>query len=144
MREPLRVLLVGALIGLAILGVGGRLAMSAIAISAGQRPAYSFGGTMTVVFLGAVSGLAGAAIALLCRWLAMRFAARWPWIQYAVFAAALMLVTARGLRGTPSSAQWSFYVLVALYGLALALLMSRRQRVPPSTQSQRPGRLASE
>jgi hypothetical protein len=143
MRQALRILTLGTLLGLAILGIGGRLAMSAIAISAGQRPAYSVGGTMTVVFLGAVSGLAGAAIALASRFIATRFIGRWPWIQFPLFAASLLLVTARGLRGTPPTGRWYFYALVAVYGLALAILMSRRQR-DASAQSQRPGRLASE
>jgi hypothetical protein len=144
MRDALRVLFLGTLLGLAILGVGGRLVMAAIAIDSGQRPAFTLGGTMTVVVLGAVSGLAGGAIALASRFIAVRFLGRWPWTAYPLFATSLVLVTARGLRGAPPRVHWYFYLLVALYGVALALLASRRRLASDPPQSQRPGRLASE
>jgi hypothetical protein len=144
MREALRVLILGTLLGLVVLGVGGRLVMAAIAIDSGQRPSFTLGGTTTVIFLGAVSGLAGGAIALVSRFVAARFLGRWRWMEYPLFAASLLLVTARGLRGAPAAVHWYFYLLVALYGGALALLASRRRSVSDPAQSQRPGRLASE
>jgi hypothetical protein len=126
MRSALRDLLIGTALGFAILGIGGRLAMAAVAIASGQPSQWSLGGSMTVIFLGAVSGLAGAGIALASRAATRRV--RWPWAQYPVFALALALVTMRGLRGTPPNGHWYFYLLVGLYGLTLTWLT--RPRVP--------------
>jgi hypothetical protein len=126
MREALRMLAAGTLLGLVILGVGGRLAMAAIAIGAGQPSRWSLGGSMTVVFLGAVSGLAGAAIALTARFLTRPWR-RWPWVHHTLFSIVLLLLTVRGLRGTGPAGHWYFFVLVGLYGTALAVILARNR-----------------
>jgi hypothetical protein len=138
MLHPIvRLLLVGTVLGTVILGVGGRLAMSAIAWNTTGASRYSFGGTMTVVVLGAVSGVAGAGMALLSAWVSRRFLSGRRWIEYLLFAALLALVTMRGLRGTPAAgnAYWYFYGLVAVYGLAMIWinsLLGRRSSVSAS------------
>ena len=57
-------LLAGAVVGLVILGVGGRIAMRIIAIVAGQAPGFSVGGTLDVLLLGALWGAPGGPIVL--------------------------------------------------------------------------------
>jgi hypothetical protein len=120
-----RTLVVGTLLGVLILGVGGRLAMAAIVATHGARPSFSLGGTFTVIGLGAVSGLSGGVLALVSR-VVMRFlipGREWP--QYVVLGALLLLVTLRGLHGTESLGGWFFIPLVGVYGISLARLMSR-------------------
>jgi hypothetical protein len=121
----LRTLVTGTLLGVLILGVGGRLAMAGIVASHGARPSFSLGGTLTVFGLGAVSGLAGGVLALVSR-VAMRFfmpGREWP--QYVMLGALLLLVTLRGLHGTEPLGRWFFIPLVGVYGISLVVLMSR-------------------
>jgi hypothetical protein len=96
-----RTLLTGTVLGLLILGAGGRIVMAVITADAGGAPRFTLGGTMTVVML----------------------------------ATLLLLVTIRGLRGTPQPGSWYFYPLVALYGVALVWLnrghADLRSRRPP-------------
>jgi hypothetical protein len=125
-RPVLQTLLAGTLLGLLILGVGGRLAMAAIQADMGASPSFSLGGTSTVIFLGALSGLAGAGIALVSGAIQRRVLPRQSWLRHALFAALLFLVTMRGLRGTPSAGWWYFYLLVAMYFGAM-ILRERRE-----------------
>jgi hypothetical protein len=126
-RHPvLRTLVHGVLLGLLILGVGGRVAMAAIQYQQSGNSSWSLGGSMTVVFLGAASGLAGAAMLLVSRWGAARLPERLRWVGYAAFALLLLLVTMRGLRGTAAVGAWYFYPLVATFGAALARLSASR------------------
>jgi hypothetical protein len=134
MSHPIvRTVVLGGLLGLVILGVGGRIVMAWIAADAGGTPRFTLGGTMTVVLLGAASGLAGGVMAVASRWLVGRVVPRHQWLEHVLLAAMLLLVTMRGLRGTQAGG-WAFYLLVALYGVALAWLTSPR-RPDPSTPS---------
>lgn len=134
MRETLRALIVGTVLGLVVLGVGGRLAMAAIAIGAGQPSRWSLGGSMTVAFLGAVSGLAGAAIALTTRFITRRLQRR-PWVHYMLFSLALLALTMRGLRGTGPAGHWYFYLLVGVYGGALTMFTRQPPRLSENSVS---------
>jgi hypothetical protein len=58
----LRSALIGAAIGLPILGVGGRGIMRIIAHMEGRVPVLTLGGTITVVFAGTMFGLAAGAV----------------------------------------------------------------------------------
>lgn len=130
-RPAARLLLAGALVGLVVLGVGGRVAMAFVqAASNTTPPRFTLGGTVTVIALGAASGFAGAAIALAIRALARPLGIKAVW-QMAVFAAALALVTQRGLHGTAPVGRWYFYPLVAIYG-ALTIWLDRRMMVMSS------------
>src|SRR5688500_16713226 len=64
-----RYLLYGIILGVAagtpILGIGSRIAMRFFALATSAASGFSLGGTMTVVFLGAVSGIGGGLIAAL-------------------------------------------------------------------------------
>jgi len=57
-------LLAGAVAGLVILGIGGRLAMWIIALAIGEPAGFTIGGTTTVLALGALFGTPGGPIAL--------------------------------------------------------------------------------
>src|SRR5688572_13235226 len=58
-RQWLQGPLLGAAIGLPILGGGGRLAMRGIAVFTGAPGAFTAEGTLTVLLLGAASGFGG-------------------------------------------------------------------------------------
>ena len=62
MRSILRSALIGAIIGVPILGVGGRGLMRVIAHMEGRVPVLTLGGTVTVVFAGTMFGLAAGAV----------------------------------------------------------------------------------
>lgn len=134
LRHSLQMLAAGAIVGLFVLGLGGRLAMAAIQIQTTGDSSWSLGGTMTVIVLGAVSGLAGAAIALVAEWITRRLRAP-AWLQYVLLGAALILVTMRGLRGTAPVGALYFYPLVGLY--AALLIVSGRVLRARCSQSQR-------
>ena len=135
-RTAIRTLAAGTILGLVILGIGGRLVMSLITTQAGGTPRYTIGGTLTVVMLGAASGLAGAVMWIVSREIAARFLKRLVWVQYVLLTAMLMLVTMRGLRGTAQTGSSYFYLLVALFGVGLVWLT--RHHSPGPDQSQRP------
>jgi hypothetical protein len=143
-RTVTRTLVVGSILGLVILGVGGRLVMSWITAQAGGTPRYTLGGTLTVVMLGAASGFAGAVMWIASRAVTERFLARFVWTQYALLAAVLLLVTMRGLRGTAQAGSSYFYLLVALYGIGLVWLTRAASHAAAQPQSQRPRPLESE
>lgn len=105
-------LLWGAVIGVAVLGVGGRVVMRVIAEANGTAPAFTVGGTVTVVSLGAVSGLAGALLLLVARTAAWR----WPPVPTLLFHAALVLLTLRGLRPLDAQRLLLFMPLVVAFG----------------------------
>jgi hypothetical protein len=65
-------LLVSALLGLVLLGAGGRMGMRVIALANRQTPILTIGGTLAVTLLGAATGLAVGAIFLLSRTAAPR------------------------------------------------------------------------
>jgi hypothetical protein len=127
-------LLLGAGVGLVVLGVGGRIAMRAIALANNAPPGFSIGGTATVVFLGVVSGGGGGLLyALLCRLIPRRRI-----LRSAVFGVALVLLTLRGLRPIqPLALEW-FMPLALGYGaivdVAYTVWDRRRSRVRAITE----------
>jgi hypothetical protein len=122
-------LVLGAGIGLVVLGVGGRVAMRAIALANNTPPSFTVGGTATVVFLGAVSGAAGGLLYALVHLLLPRRRL----VRSALFALALVLLTLRGLRPIqPLALEW-FMPLALAYGaivdVAFTVRYRRRARV---------------
>jgi hypothetical protein len=103
-------LLRGALLGLLILGIGGRLVMRVIAQMEGRVPAFTFEGSTTVVLAGTVAGLLAGLIYYLLR----RFV-RKPWIRTAAFIAICELVSWRGVHGLLALPQAMFMALALLY-----------------------------
>jgi hypothetical protein len=137
-----RTVVIGALLGLVILGIGGRAAMAYVAVQSGGSPSFTLGGTLTVIALGTASGLAGAVMALASRWAASWLPTRMRWLQHVLLAALLALVTARGLRGTHQPGTEWFWALVGVYGVALAWLTAPRPgsvRGPTPLAPEHPG-----
>lgn len=124
--------LVGAGIGLLVLGAGGRAVMRGIAMATDAPSAVSVGGTVNVLAAGAAAGAAGALLHA-----AARAAAAWgagdrsrlrAGVRLALFAALLALVTARGLHGSPTRPAAAFWPLVLVYGAWLVRALDRRGR----------------
>ena len=114
--------LVGIALGLAILGIGGRIAMRVIAHATNATPGFSLSGTMTVVFMGAVSGAAGGIIyAVLARFLPDR-----ALLRGAVFGVILTLLTLRGTDPSTPLTLSLFLPLAWLYGALLDYVHRRR------------------
>jgi hypothetical protein len=122
LRQALRTVLHGTALGTVILGVGGRIAMRFIALKTTGASGFSLGGTMTVVFLGAVSGaVAGATLALTRATLA-----RWSGVPTLVYWALLLAITLQGLRPLdPVRVAW-FLPLVVLLGVLLQVSTRKR------------------
>lgn len=97
-------------LGFLILGIGSRLLMRVVALMQGTPPGWTFGGTMTVVFLGTVSGLGAGIIYHLLR----RFVAK-PWMRTAAFIAICGLISWRGVHGVPPLQQAMFMTLTLAY-----------------------------
>jgi hypothetical protein len=111
----------GALVGLVVLGVGGRLLMRVIAHME-HRPLFVFTieGTLTVVFAGTVAGL----FAGFVYYVARRFL-RQPWVRTLVFVAICELVVWRGVHGLLPVPQLMFMTLALVY-LIIIDTMGRR------------------
>ena len=60
-------IVVGAMLGTVLLGIGGRLGMRGIAIAQGQPASFTFDGSLVVVLLGSATGAAVALIFLTSR-----------------------------------------------------------------------------
>jgi hypothetical protein len=111
--------LIGLGLGAVVLGVGGRIAMRGIALLSGAPGSFSLGGSLTVVLLGALSGLAGALILMvLCTFLS----GRWL-IQTILFYGILVLITLRGLRPLDPPRLLLFIPLVLAYALLLRIVV---------------------
>ena len=105
------------LLGLVILGIGSRLLMRVVALMQGTLPGWTFEGTLTVVFLGTVSGFVAGIIYYLLR----RFVAR-PWMRTAAFIAICGLISWRGVHGVPPYQQAMFMALAFAYLVVVDLL----------------------
>jgi hypothetical protein len=98
-----------------ILGLGGRVAMHLIARITTGAGAFSLGGTLTVVFLGAISGLVAGLILVTARALFRR----WPPTTTVIYWAFLIGLTLRGLRPIDDLRLALFLPLVVVFGAAL-------------------------
>jgi hypothetical protein len=105
------------LLGFLILGIGSRLLMRVVAMMQGTPPAWTFEGTLTVVFLGTVSGLGAGVIYYLLR----RFVDR-PWVRTAAFIAICGLISWRGVHGVPPVQQVMFMALAIAYLVLIDIL----------------------
>jgi hypothetical protein len=123
LRNWLQGALVGGVTGLVVLGAGGRLAMRAIALQERPAAAFTVQGTITVMLLGAASGIAGGLLHVLL----FRFLPHFHWLRRVLFGALLILITLRGLSGTTSALSLTLFLpLVVVYGIIVAGLLERR------------------
>ncbi len=114
----------GTLLGLIILGIGGRLLMRVIAHMEGRVPVFTHQGSITVVFAGTVAG----ALAGLIYHLLRRFVHK-PWIRTGAFIAICELISWRGVSGLLPLPKAMFMTLALVY-LVIIDLLGRRS--PPS------------
>ena len=119
--ELKRWILRGGVVGLLVLGIGGRLLMRVIAHRE-HRPVMEFTipGTLTVLFAGTVAGLAAGLIYYLLR----RFVQA-SWVRTIGFVAICGLIAWRGVHGLLLVPQLMFMAL-ALVFLAIIDVMGRR------------------
>ncbi len=110
-------LLRGALFGLIILGIGGRLLMRVIAHMEGRAPAFTPEGSLTVVFAGTVAGTVAGLIYHLLR----RFVAK-ARIRTAAFIVICELVSWRGVHGLLPLPQAMFMTLALVYLVIIDVL----------------------
>ena len=114
-------LLLGATVGFVVLGIGGRIAMRAIAMANRLPAGFSVDGTATVVFLGLVSGVGGGLLYALLH----RYVHRPRLARSALFALAIVLLTLRGLRPIqPLALEW-FMPLALGYGAVVDVIYTR-------------------
>lgn len=121
-RSWLEGIALGAAVGLFTLGVGGRVAMRVIGLQERSAAAFTVQGTITVVLLGIVSGIAGGVVQVLL----LRFLPHAHWVRRALYAAFLLLITLRGLRPANALSLSLFLPLVLVYGVLVAGLLERR------------------
>ena len=115
-------LALGAGVGAVLLGVGGRAAMRIFALLTERPPAWSFGGTLTIVFFGAVFGMIGGFLL----WLGRRFFRTSPLARGALFWIPLSLLYLRVLSPLNSDSLIAFTPFVLLYGIVLYRIWCRR------------------
>ena len=112
----------GTLLGLIVLGIGGRLLMRVIAHKEGRVPVFSPGGSIIVVFAGTVAG----ALAGLIYYLLRRFVHK-PWVRTAAFIAICELISWRGVSGLLPLPKVMFMTLALVYLVIIDFLGRRSQ-----------------
>lgn len=112
----------GTVLGLFILGIGGRLLMRVIAHMEGRVPVFTPEGSISVVFFGTVAGAFSGLIYYLLR----RFV-RKPWVRTAGFITICELISWRGVSGLLPVPQAMFMTLALVFLVAMDLLGRRLQ-----------------
>ena len=120
-RDWLAGLGAGASLGFVFLGVGARVGMRLIALSAGQAPAFTIEGSIAVSLLGALTGALVAAIFLLAR---TAFPTR-RWIRGIFFWVACAALVLRGLHPVTTLNAAIFLPLFAAHGILLHVFWCR-------------------
>jgi hypothetical protein len=115
-------LVLGALVGAVFLGVGGRIAMRIFAVLQGREPGWTLGGSLTVVFMGAVAGTLGGALL----WLGRRYFRTSPVARGVLFWIPLTLLFLRGLSPLNTDSLVAFMPFFFLYGATLYRLWCHR------------------
>lgn len=113
----------GMVLGLLILGIGGRLLMRVIAHMEGRVPVFTPEGSIAVVFFGTVAGAASGLIYYVLR----RFV-RKPWVRTVAFITICELISWRGVSGLLPLPQAMFMALALVY-LMMVDALGRRARL---------------
>lgn len=115
--------LIGAALGVPMLGIAGRILMRVIAHWEQRVPVFTVGGTFTVIFAGTMFGLtAGAVHGLLKRFIHNIVA------RNIVFAVIAVLFTWRAVNALLPRPRLTFVALTLVYVIVLELI-TRRERV---------------
>lgn len=104
------ILIRATLLGLVILGIGGRLLMRVVAHMEGTTPVFTPEGTVAVVFYGTVAG----AFSGLVYYLLGRFVHK-PSLQIVAFIVICGLISLRGVSGLVPRSQAMFVALALVY-----------------------------
>jgi ABC-type transport system involved in cytochrome c biogenesis permease subunit len=114
----LRAIGIGAIVGTAVLGIGGRAAMRFYALRDYQEPYFTASGTLTVVMIAAAAGAATG----FWLWLAGRLFPARRALKQAFFWTGLILLTLRVLQPVSQSRLEVFFPLAVAHGLLLSLV----------------------
>jgi hypothetical protein len=125
-RLILSAALIGAILGLPILGVGGRIIMRIIAHWEGRVPVLTFGGTLTIVFAGTMAGLIGGAAHGILRWFVKN-----ALIRNTVFLLLCIAFTWHAVNALLPRPRLMFVALTVVYVVALEVVTSRRDHAIP-------------
>ena len=118
----------GAASGAVFLGAGGRFAMHLFAVATARPSMFTLGGSLNVVFAGAIAGtLGGVLLALTARFLPRRLLWR-----CASFGVLCYLIAIPGLRPPVPLVFTLFAPLFLAYGMITVWLASRISARPPS------------
>src|SRR5919197_105095 len=93
-RDWLAGLAAGAVLGLVLLGIGGRIGMRLVAMHGGQPGIFTIDGSVVVSLLGAVAGAVVAVIFLLARAVSPRHS----WLRGVAFWTICLAIVLRGIR----------------------------------------------
>jgi hypothetical protein len=124
-------LLRGTLLGLIILGIGGRVLMRVAAHMEGRVPVFTPEGSIAVVFYGTVAGFFSGLIYYLLR----RFVHK-PWVRTVAFILICELVSWRGVSGLLPVPQAMFMTLALVYLVFVDFLGRRSEQTRPSVEGQ--------
>ena len=113
---------VGAVLGLPILGIGSRIAMRLVAVGTSRPGAFTVEGSLTVIFFGVVAGLAGGAIYSIL----MRFLPRRTALRSIIFGLIIVLLTLRGVSPATAFTLSLFLPLTVAYAILLDVIWRRR------------------
>jgi len=123
----------GAAIGLPVLGVGGRALMRVIAHWEGRVPVFTVGGTFTVLFAATMAGLAaGVTHGLLQRF--VHNAA----VRNAIFATVCVLFTWRAVNELLPRPRLMFVALTLLYVVVFEIISRKALVIAPMVQPLNP------
>ena len=118
----LRSALIGAAIGLPILGAGGRGMMRIIAHWEGRVPVLTLGGTLTVLFAGTMAGLAGGAVHGIMRRYIHNIV-----VRNVLFVLVCVAFTWRALNTLLPRPRLVFVALTLVYAVVLEIITKRDQ-----------------
>ena len=115
-------LALGSVVGAVFLGIGGRIAMRTFALMEGREPGWTFEGSLTVVFMGAVFGTIGGFLL----WLGRRWFRRSPIARGAIFWIPLTALFLRGLSPLTQDSLIAFLPFYVAYGIVVYRVFCHR------------------
>jgi hypothetical protein len=135
LRSLLPSVVVGAIVGLVVLGIGGRLIMRIIAHWEGRVPVLTPSGTFTIVMMGTIAGTAAGII----HGILQRSITRAP-VRMAAFLVFCILFTLYGVKELLPRPKLLFVAIMLVYVILVEIITrqrARRQLLPPA-ESQSP------
>jgi len=119
LRSLIPTLVTGAIVGFIVLGIGGRVMMRIIAIWEGRVPVLT-SGTIEVLFMGILAGVAGGLIYGILRWFIRRAVMRFP-----LFLAICVLFTLQGVSNILFRPKLLFVAITIVYCVLVEVAIGR-------------------